>query len=101
MRRLTENDFLWSVKLGAQLRVLSYEQDYEYIYAVSSEPGYNRYRKLILCGAGQCVLCLPDVDGKAQFWTIPIKSLEDQISSGNLILNSIPQNWYQLKTNFV
>lgn len=96
MRRLTENDFLWSVKLGAQLRVLSYEQQFEYIYQTEEEPG-KRFRKVINCSKGYCVLCKPDTCGKGVFWVIKIDELESQIISGKLILNNIPMNWSELK----
>lgn len=97
MRRLTPNDFLWSVKLGSQLRVLSYEEPFEYVWSVMSEPGNKRYRKVISCQKGKCVLCKPDVDGKALFWVLDISELENQINSQNLLLNKIPADWYDLK----
>lgn len=96
MRRLTDRDFLWSVKLGAQLRVLTYEQPFEYIYQNEESPGM-RFRKIIDCGKDQCILCKPDVCGKGVFWVIKIEELENQIRSGKLILNNIPINWNELK----
>lgn len=98
MRRLTPNDFLWSIRLGSQLRILSYENDFEYIFAKLDEPGYKTYRKIIPCKAGHCILCKPDIGGKAVFWEVEISQIEEQIKSGALILNSIPQNWYDLKS---
>ena len=90
MRKLSEEDFLWSVKLRSQLRVLSYETPFEYRYAVTSEPGYRIHRRIIDCKKDYCLLCKPDVDGKGVFWQIKISDLEQQIVDGNLILNSIP-----------
>lgn len=101
MRRLSENDFLWSIRLGAQLRVLSYEAPFEYKYAISEERDYRIYRKIIDCQKGYCLLCKPDVDGKGIFWQIKITDLENQIQNGNLILNSIPYKWHELKKSFV
>jgi hypothetical protein len=90
MRKLSESDFLWSVKMRSQLRVLSYEAPFEYRYAVTEEPGYRIYRRIIDCQPGHCILCKPDVDGKGVFWQVKIMDLEQQITNGNLILNSIP-----------
>lgn len=91
-------DFLWSIRLGAQLRVLSYGEPYRYYYGPYNEfEQTSAYVRTIPCGPGQCVLCNPDTNGRSQFWTLPTTELEKQIQDGKLILNGIPKNWERLK----
>jgi hypothetical protein len=97
MRRLSTDDFVWSIRLGSQLRVLSYEQDYLYEFAYMQNGMRILNRRVITCGKGQCVLCRPEIGQESSFWVIDIADLEKQVSVGKLVLNGIPANWHRLK----
>jgi len=98
MKRLTTSDFLWSCKLGAQLRVLSYDVPLKFEWTVY-EHGYKKEKNTIVnCAKGQCVLYYPKKIDEPVFWTLSEMQLIEQIDNGSLILNGIPSNWHSLKT---
>lgn len=95
----TDKDFLWSVVLGKSLRVYSLHQPYLYKWVIWKNDYRMEYELLYDCNHGQCVIGIPDVEGKSQFWTREISVIEQQMRDGGLILNGIPLNWQQLKRN--
>lgn len=119
-----ELDFLWSIKLGAALRVYSFNEPYTHTWhtwskcgrymrangTINPEPNCpsgcpcylnepKRYeQKLIIpCAPGQMVIGRPDVNGGSQFWARPIAEVQKNIDSGKLLFNNIPTNWSKLK----
>ena len=90
-----ELDFLWSIRLGACLRIYSYDKPYVYKWKTWSRCGQhlNNYGKVdktpcpdlcpcylnqerefnhtrtIPCGPGQLVLGNPRTEGRSDFWT--------------------------------
>jgi len=92
-----ELDYLWSIRLGACLRIMSVDKPYNYNYAITDTLRRLEYNKIIPCAPGQLVLCNPDVNGNSKFWTMDKKIVQDQINQGKLIFNTIPSNWSRLK----
>ena len=118
-----ELDFLWSIRLGASLRVYSIGEPYTYTYHLWSKCGQYltasgkrntapcpascgcflndpvRYTFSVVyqCAAHECVIGNPDINGGSKFWVLPIAEVQQQINQGKLLLNNIPTNWSQLK----
>lgn len=92
-----QHDFLWSIKLGASLRIMSVDKPYTYEYAIYTSTYRQLYTKIIPCAPGQLVLCNPDINGNSKFWTMEKTIVQNQIDTGKLIYNNIPTNWSQLK----
>lgn len=98
MKRLTPADFLWSVKLGAQMRILQYDVPLKFEWSILQDGMRINKERIISCEKGQCILYYPKTETEPVFWTLPESELENQIKQGSLILNGIPSNWRQLKT---
>ncbi len=118
-----ELDYLWSIKLGACIRVYSFHKPYTHTWHSWSKCGQylntdgainktscpancpcylNReirypHTTIYPCAPGQCVIGIPDINGGSKFWTRSIEVLQKQVNDRHLLFNNIPTNWYKLK----
>ena len=95
---ISRKDFFWSVKLGKQLRVVAQGFDIKATRVWYDHYGRrNEINETIHCPPGHVTLTEPRPYGQCLFWVITKEAFEESIRTGQLLKNSIPFNWYELK----